>query len=71
MLQIIAETYPRLIAALRRYGVRRNDAAGLILAARFGERAVVWTVADCDKARRIIRAAFANRPRSLRLQGEG
>ena len=71
MLNIIAETFPRTVAALRRSGRSRVNAAELILAARFGERALAWTAEDCAKARRIIAAAFANRPRLARLQQEG
>lgn len=71
MLQIIADTFPHLVTALRRTGRSRTDAAELILAARFGERALAWTSQDCDRARRIISAAVSNRPRLARLQGEG
>lgn len=74
MLEIIAESFPRLIKALRRaQGFRRADAASLILAARYGERATSWSAADCDKARRLIRGAFIGRTfnRRLRLQREG
>lgn len=71
MLDIIAATFPRTVEALRRRGFRRADAAGLILAARFGERALAWCDQDCDRARRIIAAAFLNRPRRARLQLEG
>jgi len=69
MLNIIAATFPRLTAALRRRGYGRTDAAGLIMAARFGERALAWSPVDCDKARRIIGTAFeTDRARRL-LQG--
>lgn len=68
MLDIIAAAFPRLIEALRRQGRNRDDAAGLILAAKYGERAVAWCSEDCDRARRIIAAAVINRPRHVRLQ---
>ena len=71
MHEIIAATFPRLTAMLRRRGLNRADAAGLILSARFGERASTWSPADCDRARRMIRAAFENRARPARLQAEG
>jgi hypothetical protein len=57
MLNIIAATFPRLVKALRRKGYGRLDAAGLIMAARFGERALAWSPTDCNRARRIIAAA--------------
>jgi hypothetical protein len=69
MLDLIAATFPRLVATLRRRGLSRADAAGLILAARFGERALAWTATDCGRARRMIAAAVADRPRRARLQG--
>lgn len=71
MLDIIAATFPRLVQALRRTGCSRTDAAGLILAARFGERATAWSATDCARARRIIARAVASRPRLVRLQVEG
>lgn len=71
MLDIIAATFPRLVEALRRSGCSRADAAGLILAARFGERATAWSATDCERARRIISHAVTNRPRLVRLQMEG
>ncbi|MEA3044603.1 MAG: hypothetical protein QOH47_2441 [Sphingomonadales bacterium] len=67
MLDIIAATFPRLVVALRRTGCSRSDAARLILAARFGERATAWCSEDCARARRIIGAAV--RQRRARLQG--
>lgn len=70
MFEAIAQTFPRLTEALRRRGMSRADAAALILAARFGERAMAWTAADCSKARAIIRAAFVNRGGRVRLQLE-
>lgn len=69
MLDLIAATFPRLVATLRLRGMNRADAAGLILAARFGERALAWTATDCAKARRLIARAVADRPRRVRLQG--
>ena len=67
MLDIIAATFPHLVEALRRKGCSRADAAGLILAARFGERATAWSAEVCAKARRVIASAFINRPRRVRL----
>lgn len=72
MLDIIASMFPRTAAALRRErGLGRREAAQLLMAARFGNRAEIWTAEDCDRARRIIAAAFSNRPRLARLQREG
>lgn len=72
MLEIIAETFPRLVEALRRaHGLKRNDAAALILAARYGERATAWSAMDCTRARAMIGGAFLNRGARLRLQREG
>ncbi|HEX5183561.1 MAG TPA: hypothetical protein VFW19_10475 [Allosphingosinicella sp.] len=72
MFDIIASAYPRLIAALRRSrGLTRAEAAQLLLAAKYGERAAVWTSSDCSRARSIIRAAFVNRAARLRLSVEG
>lgn len=72
MLEIIAEAFPRTIEALRRaHGMRRPDAAALILSARYGERACAWSAMDCGKARAMIAGAFINRGARLRLQGEG
>lgn len=72
MLDIIAATLPRTVAALRRaYGINRRDAASLIMAARFGDRSAIWTAEDCDKARNTIARAFLARNRRLRLQREG
>lgn len=69
MLDIIAATFPRLTVALRRKGYSRADAAGLIMAARFGERALAWSPVDCGKARRIIGAAFRDDRARRLLQG--
>ena len=74
MLDLIAEQFPRLIEALRRgQRIRRIDAAALILAARYGERATAWTAEDCGRARQLIRGAFIGRTfnRRVRLQMEG
>jgi hypothetical protein len=71
MLEIIAETFPRLIGALRRKGLSRADAAQLILAARYGTRATVWSASDCSKARAMIGAAFLSRGGRVRLSVEG
>jgi hypothetical protein len=69
MLDIIAETFPHLVATLRRRGMSRADAAGLILAARYGARATVWSASDCGKARALIASAFINRAARLRVAG--
>jgi hypothetical protein len=66
MLDIIADTFPHLITALRRRGLSRTDAAGLILAARYGARAMAWSATDCSKARALIASAFINRAARLR-----
>jgi hypothetical protein len=66
MLDIIADTFPHLVTALRRRGMNRADAAGLILAARYGARAVAWSATDCSKARQLIASAFVNRAARLR-----
>jgi phage gp46-like protein len=55
--------------ALRRHqGLSRSEAAGLLLAARYGERALAWTTADCAWARRIIAKAVGARHSRLRLR---
>lgn len=73
MLDLIAESFPRLIGALRRNGYRGASAAQLILAARYGERATAWTADDCARARAIVRGAFLGRRYSgrVRLSVEG
>lgn len=71
MLEHIAQSFPHLVAALRRQGLTRSDAAALILAARYGERARSWSAMDCGKARRAIAGAFLSRGARLRLSREG
>lgn len=73
MLDLIAESFPNLIASLKRNGMRRDDAAQLILAARYGERATAWSAADCGKARALVAGAFRGRHfnRRVRLVREG
>jgi hypothetical protein len=71
MLDIIADAFPHMVASLRRRGMNRTDAAGLILAARYGTRAMAWSATDCAKARTLIRGAFVNRAARLRLSVEG
>lgn len=69
MNDIIAKAYPRLVEALRRHrGLSKADAAGLLLAARYGERAAAWTTEDCGRARRFIAGAVRNRHSRLRLR---
>lgn len=69
MNDIIARAYPRLVEALRRHcGLSRTDAAGLLLAARYGDKALVWTSADCARARKLIAGAVGARHSRLRLR---
>lgn len=68
MFEIIARDFPRLVAALRRsYGMNHADAVALILSARYGQRANVWTAENCATARRTIAGAFASRSRLVRV----
>ena len=68
MLDLIAESFPHLIASLRRNGYRGNSAAQLILAARYGQRATAWTADDCKRARAIVRGAFLGRRYNQRVR---
>lgn len=64
MIDVIAKGYPRIVRAMRRrHGMAAADTAGLILAAKCGTRAGIWTPHDCDRARRLIASAFFSRPR--------
>jgi len=67
MFDLIARDFPRLIEALRRaYRIPREEAAAMILAARYPGRTGAWTACDCERAGRLIRGAFIRRPRTLR-----
>lgn len=66
MLTAIAEQYPRICAAMRRaHGMRADEVAQMILAARFPSRAKAWTPYSCAQARRYLREALESRFRPV------
>lgn len=66
MLTAIAEQYPRLCRAMRRaHGMRPDEVAQLILAARFPSRAKAWTPYSCWQARKLFSSALEMRFRPV------
>lgn len=66
MFDMIAAQYPRLTRAMRRaYGMTRAETGEMIFAARFPNRGMVWTAADCERARAMIANAVSGRVRGV------
>lgn len=64
MLTAISEQFPRLCAAMRRaYGLAPDQSAALLMLARYGPRANVWSPYNARQARDMIGEAIACRYR--------